>query len=522
MGAAIWPADTSVPQAETTVGEALRGQAAATPDRAALLWPRGRDVASTSYGELLAAATAGARALLDVVVPGERVAVWAPNRTEWVVLEYAAALAGTPLVPLNPALTDVEAGHIIGQSGARVVLAIAEWRGRPLLDRATWLARDAPDVRVVTDLATWCAHGHDGAGAPLPEVAPADPFLLQYTSGTTGRPKGAVLSHRAAYNCARFSALALDPEPAEVWCTPLPLHHVGGSVSTVLGVLSIGATFALVPDYVPELVLDILERTGATHAGLVPTMCLDLLAVADFDDRARRLRLQRVMGGGSTVPPELVRRIERKLGVRMVIGYGQSESPSITQTSLDDSDEDKAATIGRPLPHREVRITRPGTSEPVSFGERGELCVRSPLVMDGYHELPEATAQALDADGWLHTGDLCAMDERGVVTILGRVRDVIIRGGENVYPREVEEAILAHPGVADVAVVGAPHVRFGEQVAAFVRPSPGAAVTAADLMPFARRSLAPFKVPSVWRFVDELPLTASGKVKKYELRKQLT
>jgi fatty-acyl-CoA synthase len=509
----VWPADESVELVDWTVGEALERAAAAVPDRTALSWPDGAGaVRRLTYEQLLRDARARAAALLAEAQPGDRVAVWAPNSGPWVVLELASALAGTVLVPLNPALTDDEAHFVLGSSGAVAAYTVADSRGQPLLARLQGLRARLSRLRHVHDLDA----GPLPVDAVLPAVDPDAPFLLQFTSGTTGRPKGALLTHRAALNAGRFSALAMQPTGDDVWCSPLPLHHVGASVCLVLAALSIHAGMVVLPRFDPGVLLDLIEATRATHVGFVPTMCLDLLA-HPHRRSADLSSLRTVMIGGTAVPPELIRRIEAELGVRVANGYGQSESPNISQTRLDDSAEDKAESIGRPLPHREARVVEPVTEKIVPFGGVGELLTRSPLTMSGYADAPGG----LDAEGWLHTGDLCSMDERGVLRFHGRLRELIIRGGENIYPREIEDALRQLPGVADVAVVGGPDARWGERVVAFVRPEPGAEVTERQLREYARARLAPFKVPVEWHVRDELPLTASGKVRKYLLRDQL-
>ncbi|WP_322760075.1 fatty acid--CoA ligase family protein, partial [Frankia sp. Cr2] len=268
----------------------------------------------------------------------------------------------------------------------------------------------------------------------------------------------------------------------------------------------------IVPEFDPVLVLDLAERSHATFMGGVPTMYMAMLDAPDF--AARDLRsLRGLLGGGSTVPPVLVRRIEEAFGARMVIGYGQSESPCIAQTWLDDCDLDKSETVGQPLPHRDVRIVRPGTTETAMLEEIGELCTRSAMTMDGYVGDTPVSSDVVDADGWLHTGDMCSMDGRGLLRFHGRLREVIIRGGENIYPREVEEALMQHPDVAQIAVVGIADDHWGEEVAAFVLPVPGTAPSVDELTVFARMLLAPFKIPRGWAFVSSFPLTASGKIK---------
>jgi fatty-acyl-CoA synthase len=298
----------------------------------------------------------------------------------------------------------------------------------------------------------------------------------------------------------------------------MPLHHVGGSVSVALSVLSAGATLVLVPRFEPGMVLELLERTSATIIGVVPTMQQALLEHPSFSTTdLRALRL--LQSGGSVVPPALIRRTEDAFGATVVNAYGQSESPNATQTDLDDDDETKATTIGCPNPHREVRIVRTD-GETAALDEHGELWMRSPLTMDRYIGVPPSTsAETLDPEGWLHTGDVCSMDARGILRIHGRVRDVIIRGGENIYPAEIEAALLAHPAIAEVAVVGVRDQRWGEVPVACYRARFAVAPDALERL--ARETLAPFKVPRRWVALDAFPLTASGKVKRFELRAQL-
>ncbi|MFC5747927.1 class I adenylate-forming enzyme family protein [Actinomadura rugatobispora] len=514
------PADEEEPLWETTVGALLRDMAALHAGRAALMWPEGEELREMTWRELLESAERAAGLILGRVSPGDPVAVWSANSADWVVLEYGAALAGTPLVPVNTALTDAEAAHQLRDSGARLLLAAETFRGRALRERATALAAELPAPCPVLGMDARRSAPRPEPGA-LPSPAPGSPFLIQYTSGTTGTPKGAVLSHLACVNSGRFGMAALhEPGSHEIYCSPLPLNHVGASVCAVLTAASVGGTYVLAPSFDAATVLRLVERSRATILGLVPTMMTDILACPDL--RTRDLSSLRVVcGGGSTVPPELIRRLEDGLGARLAIAYGQSESPYATSTGLSDDDVTKAETLGRPCAHREARIARLGSGETAELGEHGELLIRSPLNMTGYHARPEETARTLGADGWLRTGDICSMDAGGVLRVHGRSREVIIRGGENIYPREVEEALLAHDAVADAAVVGLPDERLGEKVAAFVRLVPGAAAGPGELEFFARSRLAAFKVPRVWDFVEGFPLTASGKIRKHVLREGL-
>lgn len=517
-----WPADTSVDLAEITVGGLLRQVAAEVPDRTALVsGAPGEQDRRWSYASLLDDAERVARALRARFEPGERVAIWAPNLPEWVILEFGAALAGVVLVTVNPAYRPSELAYVLRQSGAAGIFLAPEFRGNPMLASLEQVAPDLDGLREQVvfgrDWDAFCASAPDGIA--LPDVSPDDAAQIQYTSGTTGFPKGALLSHRGIANNGRFCAQRFEVHDGDVWINPMPLFHTGGCVLGALGAVWSRATHIPILLFDPALVLGLVESEGGNVMGGVPTMLIAMMEHSDF--RTRDLSsLRSVLSGGATVPADLVRRIEHTLGVRFGIVFGQTESsPVITQTRLDDTPDDKAETIGQPLPHTEVKIVDPATGRTLPPGEVGELCTRGYLVMKGYFEMPDATADAIDADGWLHTGDLCSMDERGYCRVEGRLKDMIIRGGENLYPREIEELLFTHPAVADVAVVGIPDDRWGEVVGAFVRRS--AEVSEAELRNFVREHLAPQKAPERWWFVDEFPLTPSGKVQKYVLRDQV-
>jgi fatty-acyl-CoA synthase len=340
---------------------------------------------------------------------------------------------------------------------------------------------------------------------------------LIYTSGTTGSPKGALLTHRGMTNAARFGALRFGMGAGDVYVHTMPLHHVGGQVVS-FQICQQRATAVLLESFDPGLMLELIDTERATLTCGVPTM---LLAMIEHPDRSRRdlSTLRSVSGGGSVVPTELVRHIQETLGVQFTVVFGQTEASGfISQTDLDAPDEEKAATLGRPLSAVEARVVEPGTETVVPLGAVGELEIRGPNVMLGYHDLPTETSEALSAEGWLRTGDLVTMDAGGVLRMVGRSKDMIVSGGENLFPVEIENALSAHSQVAQVAVVGVPDRRWGEAAVAFVRLVPGSTVDGVMLEGFLRERLAAFKVPRRWEFVEDFPLTASGKIQKFVLR----
>jgi len=474
-----------------------------------------------TYAELLAEAEQAARALTTRFAPAERVAVWAPNLPEWVILEYAAALAGLVLVTVNPALRPAELAYVLGQSGAAGIFLVPEYRS-PMAKFLEEVRPDLPALREATFFTEWAeflATAPSAGAAILPEVQADDIVQIQYTSGTTGFPKGAELHHRGLTNNARFYAERLGMRPGDVYVNPMPLFHTAGCAMGVLGACQSLGVHVPVFAFDPALMLELLETERSEVFVGVPTMMIALLEHPDLDKRDLS-SLRVAVSGGSPVPAGLVRRVEERLGVPFSIVFGTTEcSPLVTHVRPDAPPERRAETLGTPLPQTEIKVADLLTREPVPPGEVGELCARGYLVMAGYHDAPEATAQAIDADGWYHTGDLGSMDADGYLRIEGRVKDMIIRGGENIYPREIEDILFAHPAVAEVAVVGVPDEKWGEVVAAYIRLAPGQAEPGGDdLRTYCRERLAPYKTPLHWVFVDEFPLTPSGKIQKFKLR----
>jgi fatty-acyl-CoA synthase len=518
LSESYWPADGSVALRDLTVGDLLREAAKDAPDVVGLVAGVPGVDRRWTFAEMLAEAERVAAALLVRFAPGERVAVWAPNLPEWVLLELGAGLAGVVLVTVNPAYQRHELAYVLGQSGASGVFLVREWRGNPMRASLDAVRGDLEQLREVVMFEEWDEFLDSGKPVALPEVCANDAAQIQYTSGTTGFPKGALLRHGSLTDNAALYAAEAEIGPGDVYVNPMPMFHTAGCVMGALGTLHARAVHVPVIAFDPGFVLELIERERGTALLGVPTMQIALLEHPDVASRDLS-SLRSSVSGGSLVPAELVRRIESTFGVRFCIVYGTTEcSPLVTMTRFDDTPEDKAETIGRPMPQTEVKIIDPFSGVIVAPGVVGELCARGYMVMHGYFENPVATAEAIDADGWYHTGDLASMDERGYCRIEGRLKDMIIRGGENIYPREIEDVLFAHPRVAEVAVVGIPDDKWGEQVAAFVRFAGDGAVTPAELSTFVREHLAAYKVPRSWIFVETFPLTGSGKVQKFVLR----
>jgi fatty-acyl-CoA synthase len=520
LTSSYWPKDESDAVLETTVGGVLRAAAESNPDHVALIegCPDPAARRQWTYAQLLDEAQRAAHALTERFAPGERVAVWAPNIPEWVILEFGAALAGLTLVTVNPAYRPAELSYVLNQSGAAGIFLVPEFRS-PMASFLEEVRSEVPQLRETMFFTEWDGFlGSAPARASLPEVQPSDLAQIQYTSGTTGFPKGAELHHRGLTNNARFFGDRIGLRAGDVYVNPMPLFHTAGCALGVLGAVQHAAVHIPVIAFDPALVLELSETYRVDFFLGVPTMLIALLEHPDFPKRD--LSSARVaVSGGSPVPAELVRRVEKEMGVTFSVVFGTTEcSPLITQVRLEDAADDRAETLGRPLPQTEVRVADPTTGETVPVGGLGELCARGYLVMRGYHDAPEATASAIDEDGWYHTGDLASMDDRGYCRIEGRLKDMIIRGGENIYPREIEDVLFAHPGIAEAAVIGAPDARWGEVVAAFIRPAPGEQPTVEELRSYCRAHLAPYKTPVHWHFVDSFPLTPSGKIQKFRLR----
>jgi acyl-CoA synthetase (AMP-forming)/AMP-acid ligase II len=507
---------------ELTFGDLLRKAAETAPDRIALI----AGVADPAlrrqwtYREFHREAERTARALLTRFKPGERVAVWAQNLPEWMMLEFGCGMAGLILVTVNPGFRANELEYVLKQSRSSGVFVVNSFRGNPMLETVKQVAPRCPELREIICFDDWgrfIAAGDD-PGIELPQVKPDDAVMIQYTSGTTGFPKGALLRHRALVNNGADTGERMGLNAGDVFVTTMPLFHTGGCVCCVMSAVSKAATQVLVEAFEPGLVLELFGAYRGNAMVGVPTMLVAMLEHPSFASTDLS-SVRAICSGGSTVPASLVTLFENKLGAPFTIVFGQTEcSPVAAQTKTDDSVADKANTIGLPLPNMETKIIDPDTGKTVAIGEVGEFCTRGYHVMLGYFDMPEATSAAIDGDGWLHTGDLCAMDARGYCSVEGRLKDMIIRGGENIYPRELEELLFRHPKVSEVAIIGLPHEKWGEEVAAFIRPAAGETIDIEELSAYMRASLAPHKTPKHWFNVTAFPLTGSGKIQKFKLR----
>ncbi|TCM68773.1 fatty-acyl-CoA synthase/long-chain acyl-CoA synthetase [Acinetobacter calcoaceticus] len=521
-----WEADQSIPLNHMTVGDALRNAAALAPEREALIekipqgWPSLTGAAQVdrrwTYAQLLADSLKCADWLLQRFGVGERICVWAPNVPEWIILQYGAAFAGLVLVTANPALRQQELEYVLSNSRASALFHTDSFRGSDMAAIANQVLSEQQQAISFTgwlDQVRQCQ-----AEAALPQVQPTDAVQIQYTSGTTGHPKGVLLHHMGMVNNTQFMAARVQLQQ-EVFITPMPLFHTSGSVMCVLGCVNTLSTLVLMVVFEPKMVLETIKSEGGTILGAVPTMLLALLE--QLKQQSYEISsLKLVISGGSPVPVALTARLRQELGCNIATVYGQTElSPMVCFTSVSDADEDKANTVGQPLWHAEVRIVDPAHEEVVDIGVEGEIQVRGYQTMLGYFDKAQATKDTLLSDGWLRTGDLGSMDARGYCKVTGRLKDMIIRGGENIYPAEIEGIIMKHAAVADVAVFGLPDEQWGEVVAVALRLHAGSDVPSAQsLKAHCRESIAAHKSPQAWYVCESFPLTGSGKVQKFRLK----
>ena len=507
---------------EITMGGLLRRAVAKTPDRIALkeLDFEGNIGRTWTYQALLDDSERLAKTFAARHPVGTRIAIWAPNMPEWVIVEFAAALSGLTLVTVNPSYQPRELKYVLEQSRSEALYLVDNYRGNPMGDIAAKVCAELPAIKhqiFVTD--EEALYGGESVDT-LPDVGPFDTAQIQYTSGTTGFPKGALLHHHGLVQNASDNTRRVEMADGSIMLHNMPMFHTTGCGVILLGSVSVQGTILLAPIFEPQMIVRVIEREKVDLFMGVATM---ITAVVEEVKKtgADISSLKGVFSGGALVSPELAKESKKTLGHYVQIVYGQTESsPVITGCWPDDSLEDLTETIGQPAPHVEVSIRDPQTNKVLPCNEQGEICCRGYLVMQGYNDNPEATAAAIDADGWLHTGDLGRMDERGFLKITGRVKEMIIRGGENLFPAEIENAMLEHPEIVEVAVVGVPDEKWGEQVACFMRAQGGTRPDDAELKAFIRERISPQKTPFYWIWVEDWPLTGSGKIQKFKLAEQ--
>lgn len=516
------PADTSQLLLNTTLGALMRATAAEVPDRIALV----EGVADPAkrrrwtYRQLVDVSERAARGLLNHFKPGERVGFIAPDTPEWIIIQHAASFAGLVLVPINPAYTARELEFVLRSSDAAGIIFAEASRGKNLRALVEDVQPRLPLLRkaiALADLDALIASADPDQA--LPTVLPTDTIQIQFTSGTTGFPKGACLHHYGVINTSRNIAIRAQFREGGVWLNAMPMFHIAGDIVSEIGAFALKGTFVLMQAFDPGLVLELIEAERCETTLIVPTM---IIAILDHPDRKKRdlSSLSSILSGAAHVPAALVRRVYDLLGSKVCIIFGQTESNGpITITSPDDPIEDQTETVGRPLAHVEVKIVDPASCEIVPLETVGEIWARGYQIMTGYYGQPEANAYSIRPDGWLRTGDLGTMDARGFVKITGRLKDMIIRGGMNLYPKEIEDVLFDHPDVGQIAVVGLADDKWGEIVAAVILPkTPSAPPSVDTLYAWCRANLSPQKAPEKWFFVQEYPLTSTGKIQKNVLQ----
>lgn len=533
-----------------TLGELLEEKSAQYPDREALVYAD-RNF-RMSYAQLNKQSDLVAKALMAIgLEKGHHFSVWTTNVPEWPVLQFGSGKMGAPLVTVNTNYRTSELEFLLKQSDTRAIILIDQYRDHSFIDTLYEICPELNDskpgqlqsarlpllknVVVISDkkypgtfnYEEFLAKGIEVSDEQLEQrknsIRFDDVINIQYTSGTTGFPKGVMLTSSNLINNAINIAECMKLTHEDRLCIPVPFFHCFGCVIGTLAIVSVGGTMVPVQEFHPEEVLRTVEKEKCTALHGVPTMFiseLNLPNIKEFDLSTLRTGVM----AGSNCPIEVMRDVINTLGmVDVTICYGQTEtSPVLTQTRTDDPLDLKVETVGRALPNVEVKIVKPGTNEEVPRGEQGEICARGYVVMKGYYNNPEATQEAIDSDSWLHTGDLGTMDENGYVRVTGRLKEMIIRGGENVYPREIEEFLYQHPKVLDVQVTGVPDEKYGEEAAAWIILKEGQIATEEEIKEFCTGKISRHKIPRHIIFIDSYPMTASGKIQKFKLREQFS
>ena len=530
MALAIDSGATDIPLIEQTIGDNLNETVARFGDNDALVVDH--QGIRQSWTEFNTSVDAVAKGLMAYgIEKGDRVGMSSPNYAEWVYVQFATAKIGAIQVNINPAYRTSELEYAMNQSGCKMLITRTEYLTSAYQDMVEQVRPNCADLEHVVyfDTSEWAdlvAAGQSVSdqdlSARMALLDPNDAINIQYTSGTTGFPKGATLSHRAILNDAKFVGMMCDYDETDRVAIPVPFYHCFGMVMGNLSCAVFGAAMIIpCPTFDPAAVLRVVEAERCTSLYGVPTMFIAELGHPDLESRDLTSLRTGIMAG-SPCPIEVMRQVIQDMNMSEVtIAYGQTEtSPVSTQTRTTDSVEVRVTTVGQVLPHVEAKIVDPDTGETVERGCEGEYCTRGFHVMNGYWEDPEKTADAIDADGWMHSGDLAVMDDHGYVNIVGRIKDMIIRGGENVYPREIEEFLYSHPAVADAQVIGVPSAKYGEEIMAWVQLGEGQSATDDEIKEFCKGKIAHFKIPRYISFVNDFPMTVTGKIRKAEMREK--
>ena len=530
MALAIDSGATDIPLIEQTIGDNLNETVARFGDNDALVVDH--QGIRQSWTEFNTSVDAVAKGLMAYgIEKGDRVGMWSPNYAESVYVQFATAKIGAIQVNINPAYRTSELEYAMNQSGCKMLITRTEYLTSAYQDMVEQVRPNCADLEHVVyfDTSEWAdlvAAGQSVSdqdlSARMALLDPNDAINIQYTSGTTGFPKGATLSHRAILNDAKFVGMMCDYDETDRVAIPVPFYHCFGMVMGNLSCAVFGAAMIIpCPTFDPATVLRVVEAERCTSLYGVPTMFIAELGHPDLESRDLTSLRTGIMAG-SPCPIEVMRQVIQDMNMSEVtIAYGQTEtSPVSTQTRTTDSVEVRVTTVGQVLPHVEAKIVDPDTGETVERGCEGEYCTRGFHVMNGYWEDPEKTADAIDADGWMHSGDLAVMDDHGYVNIVGRIKDMIIRGGENVYPREIEEFLYSHPAVADAQVIGVPSAKYGEEIMAWVQLGEGQSATDDEIKEFCKGKIAHFKIPRYISFVNDFPMTVTGKIRKAEMREK--
>lgn len=532
----------------STVGKLLETTATVYGEREAVVYPELN--LRYTYKEFEKLCRDAAKGFMSLGIDkGEHVAIWASNKPEWLISQFATAKMGAVLVTVNTSYRTNELEYLLSQSDASTIILMDHFKDHSFIDTLYEIVPELTDaapgqlkssklphlrnVIVLGDstypgtvswkelLAAKDQVTDEQLDFRMQQLHHQDVINMQYTSGTTGFPKGVMLTHSNLVNNGVNIAACMKLSNNDRLCIPVPFFHCFGCVLANMACVSVGAAMVPLEEFNPRKVLNTVEQEKCTALHGVPTMFIAELNVDDFP-QYNLTSLRTGIMAGSNCPIEVMKNVVEKMGIsEITITYGQTEaSPGITMTRTNDPIELRVSSVGRALPNVEVKIVNPGTGEEVPFGSQGELCTRGYHVMKGYYKNPEATREAIDTGNWLHTGDLAVMDENGYCKITGRLKDLIIRAGENIYPREIEEFLYQHPEVNDVQVIGVPDVKYGEEVMAWIIPKPGAQVSEQDIREYCKGKISRHKIPRYFQFTEDYPMTASGKIQKYKLREQ--